>query len=145
MLASSCPIGHLALLTGLSSAEASVRIAAADVWSQAALVGQLDPDLTADALVEGVTGHAFKLTRLTDGLRHASWKPASARMIASAVFASANRLIPAKHPGLYLLLELAAEIGATTPLPHPPESIVAVAAGKGSTNLAVAARRLVEQ
>lgn len=66
------PIRHLALLTGLGSAEASVRIAAADVWAQATLAGQLDPDLAADALVKGVTGEAVKLTRVADGLRHAS-------------------------------------------------------------------------
>lgn len=60
-------------------------------------------------------------------------------MIARAVFASADQLIPAKWPGLHLLLELAAEIGAAMPLPQSPESIVAVAAGNGSTKLAVAA------
>lgn len=139
------PIGHLALLTGLGSAEASVRVAAADVWTQAALAGRLDPDLAADALAKGVAGEAIKLTRLADGLRHASRHPASALMIARAVFAAAGHLVSAKPPNLHLLLELAAEIGAAIALPEPPESIVAVAAGKGSTKLAVAARRLVER
>jgi Family of unknown function (DUF6493) len=139
------PVGHLGLLTALGSAEASVRIAAADVWIQAALTGRLDPDLTADALVNAVTGDAIKLTRLADGFRHASRQPASALMIARNVFASADRLVPAKPPGLHLLLELAAEIGATVALPQPPESIVAVAAGKGSTKLVVAARRLADR
>jgi hypothetical protein len=139
------PVRHLALLAGLGSAEASVRVAAADVWTQTALAGRLDPDLAADALVKGVTGEALKLTRLADGLRHASRQPASALMIARAVFASADQLIPAKRPGLHLLLELAAEIAATMPLPQPPESIVAAAAGMGSTKLVVAARRLVER
>jgi hypothetical protein len=41
--------------------DASVRIAAADVWSQAALAGRLDPGLAADALVKGVVSEAFKL------------------------------------------------------------------------------------
>jgi hypothetical protein len=139
------PVGHLALLTGLASAEASVRVAAADAWEQAALAGRLDPDLAADALVKGVSGEAIKANRLADGLRHASRQPASALMIATTVFASADRLVPAKPSGLYLLLELAAEIGATVALPQPPESIVAVAAGQGSTKLAVAARRLAER
>ena len=139
------PIRHLALLTGLGSAEASVRIAAADVWTQAALAGQLDPDLAADALVKGVTGEAVKLTRLADGLRHASREPASALMIAKTVFVSASHLVSANLPNLHLLLELTREIGAAIALPEPPESIVSLAAGKGSTKLALAARRLVNR
>lgn len=138
------PIGHLALLTGLGSAEATVRIAAADVWAQAAPTGRLDPNLAADALVEGVNSEALKLTRLADGLRHASREPAAALMIARAVFASADRLMSAKPPNRHLILELAGEIGAAIALPEPPESIVALAAEKGSTKLAVAARRLVK-
>jgi hypothetical protein len=137
------PVGHLALLTGLGSAEASVRIAAADVWVPAALAGRLDPDLAADALVTGVTSEAVKLTRLADGLRHASRQPASALMIARTVFASAGRLVSAKPPNLHLLLELTREIGAAIALPEPPERLVALAAGKGSTKLEAAARRLV--
>ena len=139
------PIRHLALLTGIGSAEASVRIAAADVWTQAALAGQLAPDLAADALVKGVTGDAVKLTRLADGLRHASREPASALMIARTVFASAGHLVSASPPNLHLLLELTREIGATVALPEPPESIVALAAGKGSGKLAAAARELVKR
>jgi hypothetical protein len=137
------PIRHLALLTGLGSAEASVRIAAADVWTQAALAGRLDPNLAAGALVKGVTGDAIKLTRLADGLRYASSEPVSALMIARTVFASADELVPARPPNLYLLLELAREIGAATALPEPPESIVALAAEKGSTKLAAAARQVL--
>jgi hypothetical protein len=138
------PIGHLGLLTALGSAEASIRIAAADVWVQAALTGRLDADLTADALVNTVTGDAIKLTRLADGFRHASRQPASALMIARTVFASADRLVAAKPPNLHLLLELASEIGAVIALPEPPESIVALVAEKGSTKLAAAARQLVK-
>jgi hypothetical protein len=138
------PIGHLALLTGLSSVEADVRIAAADIWSQAALADRLDPDLAADALVEGVVSEAFKLTRLADGLRHASRQPASAPMIVRTVFAAADRLVSAKSPNLHLLLELTREIGAAIALPELPESIVALAAEKGSTKLAAAARQLVK-
>jgi len=139
------PIRHLALLTGLGSAEASVRIAAAEVWTQAALAGQLDPDLAADALVKGVTGEAVKLTLLADGLRHASREPASALRIVRTVFASAGHLVSANSPNLHLLLELTREIGAAIALPEPPESIVALAAGKDSTKLAAAARQLVER
>jgi Family of unknown function (DUF6493) len=138
------PIGHLALLTGLSAVEADVRIAAADVWSQAALADRLDPDLAADALVEGVVSEAFKLTRLADGLRHASHQPASAPMIVRTVFASADRLVSAKSANLHLLLELVREMAAAVALPLLPESIVALAAEKGSTKLAAAARQLVK-
>jgi Family of unknown function (DUF6493) len=139
------PIGHLALLTGLGSVEVSVRIAAADVWTQAALTGRLNADLAAGALVNGVTGDAIKLTRLADGLHHASRQPASALMIARTVFASADRLVAAKPPNLHLLLELASEIGAVIALPELPESVVALAAEKGSSKLTVAARRLVDR
>jgi hypothetical protein len=138
------PVRHLALLTGLGSAEASVRIAAAEAWTQAALTSRLDPNLAAGALVKSVTGEAIKLTRLAGGLRRASRQPASALMIARAVFASADHLVSAKSPNLHLLLELTREIGAAIALPEPPESIVALAAEKGSTKLAAAARQLVE-
>ena len=66
-------------------------------------------------------------------------------MIARTVFASAARLVPAKPPNLHLLLELSREIGAADRPAQPPESIVALAAGKGSTKLAVAARQLAER
>ena len=139
------PIRHLALLTGLGSAEASVRIGAADVWTQAALAGQLDPGLAADALVKGVTGGAIKLTRLADGLRHASRNPASALIVARAVFASVDRLAPAKPSNLHLLLELTREIGAAITLPEPPDSIAILAARTDSTKLTAAARQLVKR
>jgi Family of unknown function (DUF6493) len=138
------PVRHLALLTGLGSAEASVRLAAADAWAQAALAGRLNPDLAADALVPGVTAGAIKLTRVADGLRHASPEPASARMIASTVFAAADRLVPAGSPNLHLLLELTREVGAAIALPEPPESIVALAAGNGPARLTATARQLVK-
>jgi hypothetical protein len=114
------PIRHLALLSGLDSAEASGRIAAADVWTQAEQAGQLDPNLAADALVKSVTSEAIKLTRLADGLRHAARQAASALLIARAVFASADHLVSAKSPNLHLHLELTREIGAAIDLPEPP-------------------------
>jgi hypothetical protein len=138
------PIRQLALLTGLGSAEATVRIAAAEVWTQAALAGQLDPEVAADALVKGVAGEAVKPTRLADGLRRASREPVPALMIARTVFAAADRLAAVKPPNLHLLLELTREIGAVVALPEPPESIVALAAGDSSTKLATAARQLVQ-
>lgn len=67
-------IGHLALLTGLASAEPYVRIAAAEVWVKACLDGRLDPELAARAIVTGVTGGAFKLNR---GRRAAARVPRS--------------------------------------------------------------------
>lgn len=89
------PIAHLGLLTALGSAEASVRIAAADVWIQAALTSRLDADLAADALVQLVTGEAVKLTRLADGLRHASREPASGAVVAIAAAAPMAASAPA--------------------------------------------------
>jgi hypothetical protein len=138
------PVRQLALLVGLSSAETSVRIAAAEVWTQAALAGQLDSGLAADALVKGVTGEAIKLTRLADGLRHAAREPAPALAIARTVFASAERLVSAQPPNLHLLLELTREIGGTVALPEPPACIVALAAESGSAKLFAAARQLVK-
>jgi len=65
-------------------------------------------------------------------------------MIVRSVFASADRLVSAKSPNLHLLLELTRELGAAIALPELPESIVALAAAKGSTKLAAAARQLVK-
>ena len=104
--------------------------------------GRRDVGLPEDALAKSVTGEAFKLTRVADGLRHASREPASGLLITQSVFTAADRLARAKSPNLHLLLELAAEIGAAIPLPDPPESIVTLAAAKGTTKLAVSARRL---
>jgi hypothetical protein len=135
-------IGHLALLTGLASAEPYVRIAAAEVWTRAAADGRLDSKLAAGAIVGGVTGRAFKLNRVAEALEYASHEPAAGRQIVAMVFAAADRLIPARPAGLYLLLELAARIGAATGTPEPPAAIRAIAEGRAASRLAAAARLL---
>lgn len=136
-------IGHLALLTGLASAEPYVRIAAAEVWAQASLAGRLDPKLAAAAIVTGVTGGAFKLNRIADGLAHASHHPAAGRGIVQTIFAAADGLIPAKPANLHLIFELAAGIAAVTGTPEPTAAIVRVAAEKNGSKLTAAARRLL--
>jgi hypothetical protein len=134
-------IGHLALLTGLASAEPYARIAAAEVWARAALDGRLDPQRAADAIVMGVTGGAFKVSRVAEALEYASHEQAAGQIVAM-VFAAADRLIPARPAGLHLLLELAAGIGGATGTPEPPAAIRAMAAGRSTSRLAAAARLL---
>ena len=134
-------IGHLALAAGLASAEPYVRIAAAEVWAKACLDGRLDPVLAASAIVTGVTGKAFKLNRIADGLQYASHDPVAGRRIAQTVLAAADGLVPAKPANLHLLFELAARIGVAAGT-EPPAAITRIAAGKGSSQLAAAARRL---
>jgi hypothetical protein len=135
-------IGHLALLTGLASAEPYARIAAAEVWAKAALDGRLDPQMAADAIVMGVVGRAFKLNRVAEAIEYASHEQAAGQQIVAMVFAAADRLIPARPANLHLLLEIAARIGATTGIPEPPDAITRIAAAKGSTRLAAAARQI---
>ncbi len=135
-------IGHLALLTGLASAEPYVRIAAAEVWAKAALDGGLDPRMAADAIVMGVTGRAFKLNRVAEALEYASHEQAAGQQIVAMTFAAADRLIPARPAGLHLLLELAARIAASAGAPEPPAAIAQLAAGRSTTRLAAAARKI---
>jgi hypothetical protein len=135
-------IGHLALVTGLASAEPYVRLAAAEVWDRACIDGRLDPGLAARAITAGVSGGAFKLNRIADGLGHASPEPAAGPPIVATVFAAADALIPAKPVGLHLLLEAAARVSAAAGLPDPPDAITRLAAGKDRTRLAAAARYL---
>jgi hypothetical protein len=135
-------IGHLALVTGLASAEPSARIAAAQAWAQASLDGRLDPTLAAGAIVTGVTGGAFKLNRIADGLQHASPRPLAGYRIIETVCAAAGALIPAKPANLHLLFELAARIGATTGTPELPAAITGLASQKATSRLVTEARRL---
>jgi hypothetical protein len=135
-------IGHLALLTGLASAEPYARIAAAEVWAKAALDARLNPRLAADAIVMGVTGRAFKLSRVAEALKYASPERAAGQQIAAMLFAAADRLIPARPAGLYLLLELAARIGAAIGTPEPPAAIRALASARSTSRLTAAARLL---
>jgi len=136
-------IGHLALATGLASAEPYVRIAAAEVWVQACREGRLDPELAARAIVTGVTGGAFKLNRVADGLQHASHDPVPGQRMVQTVFAAADGLIPAKPANLHLLLELAARIGMA-PATGLPAAITWLASGKNNSRLGTAARRLAQ-
>ena len=132
-------IGHLAVAAGLASAEPYVRIAAAEVWVKACRDGRLDPQLAARAIVTGVTGEAFKLNRVADGLQHASHDPVAAQRIVAMVFAAADDLIPAKPSDLHLLLGLAARAGTPATV---PAAITRLAAGPNRSQLATAARRL---
>jgi hypothetical protein len=135
-------IGHLALVTGLASAEPSARIAAAQAWAQASTDGRLDPALAAAAIVTGVTGGAFKLNRVANGLQHASPGPLAGYRIIETICAAAGALIPAKPANLHLLFELAARIGATTGMPELPAAITGLASQKGASRLVTEAQRL---
>ena len=85
------PVGHLALVTGLASAEADTRVAAAQLWSDACADGRLDPVLAATALVTGVVGQALKLSR--------SRQPAARGERPSPPAASWRQPAPAPGPG----------------------------------------------
>jgi hypothetical protein len=61
----------------------------------------------------------------------------------ACVPAAANLLSGSDRPtGLHLLLEVAAQAAAVAGLPQLPASLADLAAGKGRTKLAEAARRL---
>jgi hypothetical protein len=135
-------IGHLALVTGLASAEPSARIAAAQAWAQASLDGRLDPTLAASALGTGISGGAYKLNRIANALQHASPDPLAGYRVIETIFAAASALIAAKPANLHLLFELAARIGATTGTPEPPAAITGLADQKATSRLVTEARRL---
>jgi len=134
------PVGHLALVTGLSGAAAEGRIAAADAWGQLDRAGRLDPVLAAAAVKLGVNGGALKLIRIAVGLGYAAADPASAVTVTQTCLAATAALLPGRPAGLHLLLELAARSGAGS-LAVPP-AVAALAAGKGGGKLAGAAWRL---
>jgi hypothetical protein len=138
------PVGHLALLTGLASAEPDTRIAAAQVWSQASLDGRLDPRLAAQAIITGVAGEAFKLTRIADGLQHASHVPIAGYRIVETVCEAAAALIEAAPANLHLLLGLATRVGVRVGLPDLPSAITDLAARKGESRLVIEAARLAQ-
>ena len=148
-------IGHLALVTGLASAEPHTRIAAAGVWTRVSQEGRLDPALAASAITLGVTESVFKPNRLADALRYATLDPAAAATIASAAVTAVASLLPARPPGLHLLLEEAARAAATSGVAAPsangagpsryaslPPEIADLARSRDRTKLAGAARRL---
>jgi Family of unknown function (DUF6493) len=136
------PLGHLALVTGLSCHAAEVRIAAAEAWARIALRGRLDPALAAEAISLGVGGSVLKLSRIADGLERAVAEPAAAAALARACVSATAALLPARLAGLHLLLEVAAQASAVAGVPQLPESVNSLAAAKGGSKLAEAARRL---
>lgn len=138
------PVGHAAVVTGLAGAEPDTRIAAADAWIQLAQQGSLDPAAAAKMIAEGIQGAVYKPNRLAEGLRYAAQDPAAATTVAQACVPSAASLLaaPDRPTGLHLLLEVAAQAGATAGLPDLPPPITELANGKSRTKLAEAARRL---
>jgi hypothetical protein len=138
------PVGHLALLTGLASAEADARIAAAGVWTRASVDGRLDPRLAADAIVIGTAGKAFKLNRIAEGLRHAGGEPVAAYRVVEAVSRCAPALIEAGEPNLHQLLGLAADLAAAVGTPGLPAPLTALARRPGKNRSAAAAALLAE-
>jgi hypothetical protein len=136
------PAGHLALVTALGSAEAETRVAAAQLWADAATDGRLDPALAARALVTGVSGEVLLLSRVAGSLRYAASAPLPARRVAEAICASLPDLAARPPAGLHLLLELAARLGSETGLPDRPAEVAALAARTGGSRLSVTARQL---
>jgi hypothetical protein len=135
------PVGHLALVTGLSSAEADTRIAAAELWAEAAADGRLDPALAAAAVVTGVRGDALKLSRIADGLQHASHTELAAWRIVETVCAAFAEL-PLAPTNMHMLVELAAQLGASTGVPELPAAVRDMAAKRGSSRIITTARQL---
>ena len=92
------PVGHLALVTGLSSDAGDTRIAAAQLWSQACTDGRLDSRLAAEAIVSGVKGNALKVSRIADSLQHASHTALGAYRVVETVCLAAEGFAP-QFPG----------------------------------------------
>ncbi|MDR2984920.1 MAG: DUF6493 family protein [Nocardiopsaceae bacterium] len=134
--------GHVALVTALTSGEPDTRIAAAEVWAAAAHDGRLDPALAADAIALGVTGEAYKVNRLADGLEYASREPLPGFRVIQTIFLAAKSLLDTKARNLHLLLELAGRIGAITGLPELPAAISGLSGRRTSTKLTAAAARI---
>jgi len=137
------PVGHLALMTGMSSDAGDTRIAAAQLWSEACADGRLDPKLAAAALVRGVRGEALKVSRIADSLRHASHSTLSAYRVVETVIIAADGFAPDYPAGMHALLELAAQLGTRVGVPELPASVRDLAARRGSTRLIATARQLV--
>ena len=138
------PVGHLAIMTGLASAAADTRIAAAGVWAQASLDGRLDPQLAADAIITGTSGETFKLSRIADGLRHAAAQPLAAYRVVEAICLCAPALIEGGEPNRHLLLSLAADLAATVGAPGLPAPLTALARRPSRNRAAAAAALLAE-
>lgn len=132
--------GHLALAAGLGAQGAETRIAAAQLWADAAADGRLDPALAAQAISAGVHGKALKLNRVTDSLRHAAQTPIAAWRVVQTV----ARLAEAPPAGLHTLLELTIELGDAVGFPDLPDAVKTLAAKPGSSRVTTVARRLVQ-
>lgn len=139
---------HLALVTGMASGSVDTRIAAASAWALVALDGRLDPGLAAEAITGGVSGKVFKLNRIAESMGHAALDPVATAGIAAASLAASASLLPARPPGLHLLLELATRCFAATAgsahpgLPALPVPIADLATSRDRSKLGEAARRL---
>ena len=140
------PVGHLALVVGLASGEADTRVAAASLWSQACADGRLDPDLAAAALSAVARSEAVKLNRIADALRHAAHAALPAWRIVQTVYGAAEALSGAPSApaptGAHQLVELAASLGAEVGVPAVPAAFADMARRRGSSRLAVNAKRL---
>src|SRR5262249_25036373 len=136
------PVGHLALVTGLSSAEADTQIAAAQLWADTAADGSLDPALAAAAIVTGVRGDALKLNRIAQSLEHASHTDLAARRIVETVCAAFAEL-PLSPANMHMLVELAARLGSRTGIPELPAAVLDTAGKRGSSRIITTARQLV--
>jgi Family of unknown function (DUF6493) len=134
------PVGHLALVTGLAAAEADTRIAAAQLWAGAAADGRLQPALAAAALVTGVTGQALKLNRIADSLKLGSHSPLPALRTVETIGTALPGLAPAPSAGMHQLLELAAQLAATTGTPSLPRELNQLAGRR--SRLGATARQL---
>jgi len=139
------PLGHLALVTGLAAEAADVRIAAAEAWTLISAAGRIDPALAAEAIELGVSEGAFRLPRVADGLGYpTAADPAASYVARTCLLATAAMLASGiRPPGLHLLLELAASASAASGVaPELPARVAALAAGRATSKLAEAARRL---
>ncbi|HTU75396.1 MAG TPA: hypothetical protein VMG38_17930 [Trebonia sp.] len=132
-------------MTGLAAEAVDVRIAAAEAWTEVAAAGRLDPARAAAAIELGVAGGTLRLGRIADGLGYPTGAdPAAAAVARTCVLATAAMLTSGTRPaGLHLLLELAASASAASgAAPELPARIAALAAGRPTSKLAEAARRL---
>ena len=137
--------GHLALIAGLSSASADVRIASADLFATACNDGRLDPRLAAGALAAGVNGGVLKLNRVSDGLQNAASSGAlPARRIVEMLCHGVGDLVAAAPANLHTLIELAARLGASAGVPPLPDAVRDIASRRGTSRLVVTARQLAQ-
>jgi hypothetical protein len=136
------PVGHLALVTGLSSAEADTRIAAAELWTAAAADGRLDPALAAAAIVTGVRGNALKLSRIAQAMEHVTHNELAARRVVDTICAVVAEL-PLGTANMHMLVELAARLGTRTGVPELPVAVREMASKRGSSRISTTARQLV--